>query len=32
MSNYLKILLQVVEGVKDVVGEAGDPLHKKDLL
>ena len=32
MSNCLKILLQAVEGVRDVVGEAGDPQHKKDLL
>ena len=32
MSNCLKILLQAVEGVRDVVGEAGDLLHKKDLL
>jgi hypothetical protein len=32
ISNCLKILLQAVEGVRDVVGEAGDPQHKKDLL
>ena len=32
MSNCLKILLQAVEGVRDVVGEAGDLQHKKDLL
>ena len=32
MSNCLKILLQAVEGVRDVGGEAGDLLHKKDLL
>ena len=32
MSNCLKILLQAVEGVRDVGGEAGDLQHKKDLL